>query len=338
MPCLHRRPTTDDRMGIAWHGDAALLRLRPMLAVEGDPADLDRDGFAYEIKWDGMRALAHVDRAGELRLVNRRGEEVAARYPELHRPPLRDAVVDGEVIAIGPDGRPSFALLQRRMRVGAERRVHIARLARRVPVAYVAFDCLAQAGRWLGDEPYRARRRALEGLPLADPRWQRTPAQEGGGRDMMRAVRERGLEGLVAKAVDSPYLPGRRSSWWRKVRIRHRQEFAIAGWSEQPERRGRLASLVLAYRDEAGRWRYAGRVGAGLRERDRVELRRALAAREIPRNPLAEEPGHPGLHYVAPALVCEVAFANWTPDGRLRQPSFLGLREDKTAEEVRRER
>ncbi len=198
--------------------------LEPMLATAAKALP-GGDGWGFEVKWDGVRALAFVA-ADELRISARRGEDVASRYPELA--PIaaayagRELILDGEVVAFDPEGNPSFGLLQRRM--GLTNLARIRRRTAETPVTYVAFDLLWLDGRSLLAEPYERRRELLAELGFDGPAWQTPRHRLGDGEALLAAARERGLEGIVAKRLASPYRPGRRSADWIKVQNRRRQE------------------------------------------------------------------------------------------------------------------
>lgn len=319
------------------------------------------DGWAYEVKWDGVRALLTADR-GEVRIEHRGGADATGRYPELATPPpgLRRhrAVLDGEIVAFDERGRPSFQLLQRRM--GLAREGTIRARAAETPVAFVAFDLLWLDGRSLCDEPYEERRRLLAGLGVEDGNWQAPRHHVGDGSGLWRVVRERDLEGIVAKRLGSPYRPGRRSRDWVKVRNRRGQELVIGGWMPgSGSRAGRVGSLLVGHWDrspaearaggERQRLVYAGGVGTGFTEEalDRLTslvepIRRDECPFELgedPRRKYAQRTRVRGAGpvWVEPRLVCEVEFTEWTHEGTLRQPSFKGLRDDKDPREVVRE-
>jgi bifunctional non-homologous end joining protein LigD len=309
--------------------------------------------WAYEIKWDGVRALGYADR-GKWRMTNRRGDQIADRYPELA--PIaadlgkRRAVLDGEVVAFGAEGKPSFQLIQRRMGLTAPHSV-----GQRVidtPVSLIVFDLLHLDGESTRELPYVERRELLEGLELEGPSWQ-TPRSHGGpGADLFEAARRQGLEGVVAKRLDSPYRPGKRSGEWIKARVWRRQEFVVGGWIQgEGSRSGRVGSLLVGYWDkrpqeakdsgEPQRLIYAGGVGSGLKESDLDYLTTELKARERPASPF-DEGGPSGARaraarWAEPELVCEVAWSEWTQQGTLRQPSFKGMRTDKDPRDVVRE-
>jgi bifunctional non-homologous end joining protein LigD len=324
--------------------------LRPMLAVEGKRPP-DGDGWGFEIKWDGVRALAHSDGEGGLRIDSRRGEDITARYPELsglgdalagHR-----AILDGEIVAFDEHERPSFQRLQLRMGLTSE--ITIQRRVPQTPITYVAFDLLYLDGRPTIELPYVERRRLLEELALDGPHWQ-TPAHHvGEGEALLEAARARDLEGVVAKRLDSPYRPGRRSGEWIKVRNWRRQEFVIGGFMPgEGGRSGRVGSLLVGYHDsttsEAQSLErpplliYSGGVGSGFTNDEIERLTRMLTARSRDTTPFdVGAPKRPGARFCEPELVCEVKFTEWTHEGTLRQPVYLGLRDDKDAREVVRE-
>ena len=312
-----------------------------MLATPG-PLPLDEQRWAFEVKWDGVRALAYIQ-DGVLWLESRNLLDITPRYPELAGLAAalgpHDAVLDGEVVAFGADGRPSFERLQSRMHVVDASEIH-QRMAD-TPVAYLLFDVLWLDGSWLTDEPYTARRPVLEGLLAggASSPWQLAPSHRGEGAALARATREQGLEGVVAKRLDSRYEIGRRSRAWVKVKFVRRQEFVIGGWaSGERGRAGHIGSLLLGYFDDAGGLHYAGRVGTGFTMAELDRLLGRLAQQRRSSSPFAEPvPGEGLASFVEPTLVADVAFSEWTAAGVIRQASYQGLREDKPAGEVRRE-
>jgi bifunctional non-homologous end joining protein LigD len=320
-------------------------RLVPMLAKAGPlPPKREDPQWAYEIKWDGVRAVVFSE-PGRMRLVTRNGNDVTARYPELARMnralSMHRAILDGEVVAFDADGRPSFGALQGRMHLTRDSAVK--RLAKENPVTYMAFDLLWLDGRSLMDRPYEERRAALRALLPDGERWQVPDHVVGGGEQLLAATREQGLEGIVAKRLDSIYEPGRRTGGWRKIKNTNRQEFVIGGWLPgEGRRRERIGALLVGVReDEDGRLRFAGRVGTGFTEAelDRLaELLQPLVQDESPFDVVPKGVKIPReAVWVAPELVCEVEFVEWTREGVLRAPSYKGLREDKPATLVVRE-
>lgn len=306
-------------------------RVAPMLARPGTLPH--GEGWAFEVKWDGARVLAH-SAPGRLTLRSRALNDVTRQYPEVAGPlgrglGLHRAVLDGEVVAFDEDGRPSFAALQRRMHVTAEAKVR--RLMRTQPVRYVVFDLLWLDGHDLTALGYDERRERLSALDL--PRGGdavMVPEPEDDGPALLEAAGRLGLEGVVAKRRDAPYLPGVRSSAFTKVKLTGRLEFAIAGWTPGTGRRqDHLGALLLGIPDpDSGGLRYAGRVGTGFTDADLAALRTALRAR-VRSDPPFTAPGGAAppatSTFVEPDLRCEIEFTGWTKDGVLRHPSFKGL-------------
>ena len=315
--------------------------VRPMLASPGAlPPPEQEQHWAFEMKWDGIRAVVYLDR-GDLRVLTRNDREVAATYPELaglaHQLRDRRMIVDGEVVAFDEAGRPSFGELQARMHVRAPGRA----LLDRVPVSLLVFDLLHLDGSSLVGAPYDERRAALESLDLAGDRWAVPPAFDGQGAEALAASQAQGLEGVLAKRHDSVYLPGRRSPHWVKVKHVRMQEVVVGGWSPGAGRReGGIGSLLLGVPDQDGRLVYAGHVGTGFSDRVLADLGTRLRAAERSTSPFADEVPRAhakDAHWVTPRLVGEVTFSEWTRDGRMRHPSWRGLRPDKDPQDVRRE-
>ncbi|QXG76429.1 non-homologous end-joining DNA ligase [Modestobacter sp. L9-4] len=310
--------------------------LAPMLAAIGELPGADDPRWGYEFKWDGVRALAHV-RSGRVRLRARSGNDVTATYPELHALPAalagRDAVLDGEVVALDDRGRPDFGLLQGRMhRTGPE----VARMAAAAPVSYLVFDLLALDGESLLGLTYTQRRERLDALGLASDRWTTTPWFVGNGDQVQAASVENGLEGVVAKRLDSTYRPGGRGPDWRKVKNLRTQSVVVGGWRPGAGRRaGGIGSLLLGVHDDDGRLVFAGHVGTGFTARALADLAPLLTARAA--SPFADALPREvtrDAHWVEPTLVGEVAFGEWTREGRLRHPSWRGLRDDLDPDDV----
>jgi bifunctional non-homologous end joining protein LigD len=280
--------------------------------------------WAYEMKWDGYRAVVGLD-GGQARITSRRGNDVTARYPELA--PLADAVgvevvLDGELVVLDEAGRPSFHEIQKHD--------HAATL--------MLFDLLRLDGRDVTSLPWRERRALLDRLALAGGTWQ-TPSIVHGDADVaISTASHLGLEGIVAKRVDSPYRPGTRTTAWQKFKLSARQELVVGGWLPGEGRlSGTVGSLLVGYHERpGGELRYAGRVGSGLDQAAREVLKERLVGRAT--CPFADTPPRlPDPHWVEPDVVAEVRFTEWTPDGVLRQPVFLGLRADKDPADVVRE-
>jgi bifunctional non-homologous end joining protein LigD len=298
----------------------------PMLAKLGDlPRDEDRYGF--EVKWDGVRAIAYVE-PGRLRLESRNLNDVTAQYPEVRALArelgARTAVLDGEIVAFDADGHPSFERLQQRMHLSSESQVR--RRASSVPVAYVLFDLLHLDGETLMALPYSERRTRLEALALDGPAWQTPGYRVGEGRALLAATAELGVEGVVAKRLDSPYEPGKRGGAWIKVKNVHREELEIGGWLPGEGRRtDRIGALLMGRRDDEGRLRYCGRVGSGFKERDLGELAERLAPLRRDDSPFEGRQPPRGSVFVDPRLSADVEFREWTSSGTLRAPTYKGL-------------
>jgi bifunctional non-homologous end joining protein LigD len=295
-------------------------------------------GWAYEMKWDGVRAFVLVQ-PGEVRVTNRSGKDVTAGYPEFTElgRGLGDAAVllDGEIVAIDEGGRPDFQLLQRRMHVRDPAALRA--LAREVPVAFMAFDLLWFDGNLLTGLPYTERRAGLEALASGDDRLQVPPATTGDGEAALATSRELGLEGVVAKRVDSRYESGRRSSAWRKIKIVLGQELVIGGWTPGEGRRAQgIGALLLGYYDAGHELRFAGKVGTGFTDAELDRLLGILAPLARDASPFVDTAPR-AARFVAPRVVAEVRFSEWTREGRIRQPSYLGLRDDVEAAQVTRE-
>ncbi len=315
--------------------------IAPMLAKAGELPPDDDEAWAYEIKWDGIRAIA-VSEPGTLKLFTRNQNEVSARYPEL-RPFNRAlshhrAILDGEVVAFGPDGTPSFSALQGRMHLTSESAAR--RLAKTAPVSYVVFDLLWLDGHSLLGLPLAERRERLRELLDDAPRWTVPDHVVGHGSQVLAAAKAQGLEGVMAKKLDCPYTPGGRVDGWRKVKLLQRQELVVCGWLPGTgRRRDRIGALVVGVNEEGG-LRYAGRVGTGFTGKELDRLAGLLGPLERPETPLTAGAGPSPPReaiFVEPRYLAEVEFTEWTPDGQLRHPSYKGLRDDKPAWEVVRE-
>lgn len=316
-----------------------------MLAVLSDmPTDQPNWGFEY--KWDGVRCLAYWN-AGSLNLQSRNLLDMTSQYPELQA--LRDnlpdvpAVLDGEIIAINEKGRVSFLNLSHRMHVVSSQRVE--QRAALYPVTFMIFDILYLDGYSTMELPYTERRAILEGLKLDGPNWRTPPYYAGLGDQMSQAAHTARLEGIVAKRLDSVYEPGKRTGAWRKLKFVGRQEFIIGGWLPyKSSDLDMVGSLLLGYNDEVAEpgkplppLHYAGSVGTGLTDSTRRELASLMKARPSDRSPFSGKTGKPAALFVRPDLIAEVEYRGWSSEGRLRQPSFKGLRDDKDPREIVRE-
>lgn len=315
-------------------------RIRPMLAITAElPPD---DGsWAHEMKWDGLRAIAYAQN-GSLALVSRNGRDITRTYPDLGglaaALPAAGAVLDGEIVALGTGPAPSFESLQARMNIGDAAQAQ--RLAAQVPVTYLAFDLLYLDGKLLLQVPYRDRRALLDELAVHGPGWQTPPSFAGeSGADVLRVSILQGIEGLVAKRLDSRYVQGRSASW-RKIKNIRRQEAVVGGWKPGAGgRAGQIGSLLIGVYGPAG-LSYAGHVGTGFSQQVLAMLGQRLASLRRGTSPFAtgvpREDARSAV-WAEPVLVIEVAFAQWTAAGRMRQPSYKGLRFDKEPAEVVRE-
>jgi bifunctional non-homologous end joining protein LigD len=311
-------------------------RIVPMLARAGAlPADDAQ--WAYEIKWDGVRAIAYST-PGELRLQSRSLNDITDKYPELagvgRALGSHSAVLDGEIVAIDRDGRPSFSALQQRMQLST--RAQARRQMKATPVTYMIFDLLWLDGHSLMALPYGQRRELLAALQLSGASWQTPDHVVGHGAALLQASAEQGLEGIVAKRVDSIYQPGLRPRSWVKVKTVGRQELVVGGWLPgQGKRSGRIGALLLGVGEPGGGLRYVGRVGSGFSESELDRLASLLGSCERASSPFTAGARPPrGARFCEPRLVAEVEFGEWTPDGSLRHPVYKGLREDKPAAEV----
>jgi bifunctional non-homologous end joining protein LigD len=241
-------------------------------------------------------------------------------------------VLDGEVVAFDADGRPSFQRLQGRMHLTSDHVVR--RLAQSEPVAYVLFDLLWLDGHSLLGLPYSERRERLLELGLSGPTWQTPASHVGDGAAMLEASRARGLEGIIAKRLDSPYTPGRRPGTWVKVKNVRATEVVIGGWLEGEGRRsGRLGALVVGYHED-GALRYAGRVGTGFDEAELNRLGGLLAPLARADSPFEGRQPPRETHFVEPELVAAVNYGEWTQARTLRHPVYKGLRDDLAPENV----
>jgi bifunctional non-homologous end joining protein LigD len=307
---------------------------KPMLATTGRlPGG---PGWAYEFKWDGVRAIGEL-RDGSARFFARAGPEITIAYPELA--PLaagvRDAVVDGEVVVLDGRGRPSFVALAERMHVRDPHRA--ARLAAALPVTYMIFDLLRLDGLDLTTLPYTERRGALEALALAGPHWL-TPPSYADGAATTEAAEENSLEGVVAKRMDSVYRPGLRTPDWIKVKLEQTADYVVGGW--RPGAR-RIGGLLVGVPGGPKGMHFSGRVGGGIGAAAEHKLLSVLEPLRTTASPFADgavpREDARGAIWTRPEIVVEVKYGQMTPDGRMRFPRFLRLRPDKAPDEVSHE-
>lgn len=318
--------------------------VRPMLATLA-AARLDAPGLVYEPKYDGIRALVHLEPSGTVRIWSRLGNEKTSQFPAIVAALERIAkrvkaplLVDGELVALDAQGKPAgFQRLQGRIHLTSAR--DVAMIDKAQPVAFIAFDLLRDGDEDVRGEPLTTRRARLE-RRLArhlSPAIRLSEQAPGDGRALHERALKEGWEGLIAKEARAPYQSGRRSPAWRKVKVLHEQEFVIGGWTEPRQTRQYFGALLLGVY-EAGTLRYVGHTGTGFDQKELARVSKLLRALEVPKSPFAEkirtnEPAH----WVRPELVAQVRFTEWTDDRKLRHPVYLGLRDDKRADEVVRE-
>jgi bifunctional non-homologous end joining protein LigD len=312
------------------------MALRPMLATAATELPTG-PGWSYEVKWDGYRALAVKDEVGT-RLISRNDKDLTADYPEivaaLRSLPSKAFVLDGEIVALDDKGHPSFQALQHR-----RTQAHA--------VAYYAFDVLSVGGESVRSSPLDARRTRLKTLVKGSPILLSEPLP-GSPKDIETQIRRMGLEGVVAKRRDSPYLPGERSHAWVKVKFSPQQEFVVGGYKPSD---ANFESILVGYFDH-GKLHFAGKVRAGLTPHVKAEIFREIFDRQVRKCPFVNLPNSKGsshwgegiteedmtkLRWVKPQLVVQVSFVEWTADGLLRHSAFVGLRRDKNPRDVVRE-
>jgi DNA ligase D-like protein (predicted ligase) len=295
--------------------------------------------WVHEIKLDGFRMAARIDN-GRAQLLTRTGLDWTDKYPSaiaaLANVTAKTAYVDGELCGIDEAGLPSFA--QTQAATEGERRARL---------VYYAFDLLHLNGRDVSTLPLLERKSLLEPLTADKPGLQFNGHDTGDGELILRHAGKLGFEGVVSKTIDAPYAPGNRGLW-RKAKALNRQEFVIVGWSDPEGTRPHLGALLLGYYTDDGKLIYAGRVGTGMSVKVLADLRRRLDPLSCAKSPLNVPPprstrfGSPlvlsRVHWVEPKLVAEITYLTWTADNLLRHTVYVGLREDKPADQVRRER
>ena len=309
-------------------------RIEPMLARTG--ALPVGDDWAYEIKWDGVRAIGYAE-GGRLKLESRNGNNVTPRYPELRglgrALGAHEAILDGEVVALDADGHPSFQRLQRRMHLTSEGQVR--RLSESEPVVYMIFDLLWLDGHSLLGLTYTERRARLAELELAGPTWQVPAYHQGNGPGLLEATKAQGLEGLIAKRIDGTYLPGRRTQGWVKVKNVRNTDVVVGGWvGGDGGRLGRIGALVIGFSEPDGKLRYAGKVGTGFTDAELTRLQNMVAPLAREDSPFTGTQPEKAAHFIAPKLVAKVEYTGITDAGTLRHPSYKGLRDDLDPAEV----
>lgn len=340
------------------------------------PPPRDRASWSYELKWDGMRVITCTDGSraqmwsGNRIDVTVRFPELVSVGSAVAG---RAAILDGEVVAFSADGRPDFSTMQTRMHIADDREAR--RRAAQTPVLYVVFDLLHFDGHDLTSLPFEQRVGLLDELLDESDDWRQSTRHDD-GEALLDVVNERRLEGVMAKRRDAPYAQGKRSPSWRKIKVRQQGELVVGGWLPGAgARSGRLGALLVGYYDDvpadavsadavsadlvsadagvadardaglsaridgSGALRFAGRVGSGFNDAELetlAELLAPLAIDDDPFTPSLRRADAPGANFVRPEIVVEVAYGEWTPDGRLRHPSYLGRRFDKPAREVGR--
>jgi bifunctional non-homologous end joining protein LigD len=301
-------------------------RLQPMLATLTD-APFDDPDWVFEDKFDGFRMVAEI-RRGRVALYSRNGKIISHSYVEVAKAlegVKADAVIDGELVAIGKDGVSHFQLLQNALRQEAR-------------LLYCAFDLMFAAGEDVRALPLLERKKRLKALLPRHKLIAFSNHRKGSGTKFFAQAELRHLEGIMAKRADSPYASGRRTADWLKVKTAQRQEVVIAGFTAPRRTRPFFGALVLAVRDTDA-WRYIGHVGTGFSHQVLEELHRKLVRLKTAKSPFPGKVKNERVTtWVRPSLVAEVKFAEWTSKGELRQPVYLGLRSDKNAKDVVREK
>lgn len=286
--------------------------------------------WIYELKWDGVRVLA-VRIHGTVALYTRRGADCTDRYPEVPAAvaalPGGDLALDGEIVALEDDGRPSFQRLQHRMHVSRD----VAAVARKVPVVAYVYDCPVVDGRDTRPLPLVARKRVLESLLPADEVLRFCDHVAGDGKRFFAAVAARGLEGIVAKRGDAPYRSGRRPEWL-KIKCARVARFVVGGFTDPKGGRAHLGSLHVGVAD-GDALVYAGKIGTGLDGTALEAVAERVRALVTERCPFTggDPPRGRGHHWIRPLLICEARYTEWTDDGRVRQPVFIALHDAVTS-------
>ncbi|MBC5806426.1 MAG: ATP-dependent DNA ligase [Candidatus Eremiobacter antarcticus] len=297
----------------------------------------DDDDWFFEIKWDGVRAIATVNKTGNPVISSRSGKDLLVQFPELATLRLafsaHPVIVDGEIVAMDEDGKSSFQLLQQRL----NRRAPDPRLMAKVPVRFALFDLLYAKKTDLRERPLEERKALLQGLLRAvSPHVMLSKHIIGNGSKLYAFAKSHELEGIIAKERQAPYVE-RRTKLWLKIKTHFEQEFVIGGWTEPRGSREKFGALLLGLYED-GVLRYAGHVGTGF-DRERLQnVMNAMAPLQTDRCPFEKKPKtNSPSHWLKPKLVAQIRFGEWTTDKILRQPVFLGLRHDKKPTECVRE-
>ncbi len=308
--------------------------IQPMLATLANRPP-EGSKWVYEIKWDGVRAICYIE-DGRLRMLSRNGNSFDRQYPELSVIPRQvaadTAIIDAEIAVLDEQGRSRFGLIQ--PRIHQTNANEVAHLSRKTPVKMYAFDLLYWNGYDLRNTPLLDRKRALAEIVTPGERIQVSEHFMVKGQEILEAARQMGLEGVIAKEASSKYEP-KRSRSWLKLKVTGQQEFVICGYTHGE--RSTFSSLVLGVYDD-GELKFAGCVGTGFNDQTLAQIWKKLKPLETTKNPFGKSIDVlREVTWVEPKLLCDVKFTEWTQDGRLRAPVFIGLRDDKNAEEVVRE-
>lgn len=321
----HRSIKTLEKMKVEPPKDPFPQTVKPMLAtlvseVKDDP------NMAYEIKWDGYRGIALIQN-GKPHLYSRNNLSFNERFPELVASLSKikkETVLDGEIVAVNKKGHAGFQLLQSHLKTGEG------------SLVYYVFDVLYYDGFDLTGLPYLERRKVLEKILPGEPNIKISENVVGGGKAFFEVAKKQGLEGIIGKKLESTYQPGGRSKDWIKVKAKLEQEMIIAGFTKPAGSRVGFGSLLLGVY-ERGKLTYVGNVGTGFSEALIQDLMKRMKPLVTKKSPFAEDPKLKDVTWLRPELVCEVTFQEWTSDGKVRQAVFLGLREDKNPDQVKKE-
>ena len=337
-----RAPPSTRKASAAPAASRIAARFEPMYATIGTAVP-DGEGWTFEPKYDGIRVLAFVTKDA-VRLVTRNGNDKTTQFPEiaqalraLGKKAERELVVDGEIIAVVDGEVARFQALQDRMHV--KDALAIEHFAETQPASIVLFDILVNGPDILLKEPWTTRRKHLERVlrRRTSHRLRLSESIPADGQEMLERVRRDGWEGVIAKRTSSRYEPGVRSKAWLKLKVEHRQEFVIGGWTEPRNTREHIGAILLGYFDE-DRFIYVGHTGGGFTRAGLKDMHRRLSRLERKTSPFETPPRtNERAHWTRPEIVVEVKFNEWTADGKLRQPIFLGIRDDKPARDVGRE-
>lgn len=322
-----------------------LYKIKPMLAKVGKLPKEDTE-YAYEIKWDGLRAILYIEN-GQVKISSRNLKDITAQYPELqkigHSFNSQTAILDGEIVVLDEENKPSFSLLQHRM--GLVSPAEIMEKARNFPVTYMIFDLLDLNGNAFLHSPYVERQKALSALELSGAYWQTPGYKTQNGKTFLEATKRLGLEGIIAKRLTSLYHPGYRTGDWLKIKNQRRQELILAGWTPgKGSRKGTIGAVLTGYFDhpnasaEKRNLIFAGKVGTGFNRSTLEKLEALFKSLETSVSPYAGKiPLKEEIIFVKPTLVGEFEFTEWTPNGTMRHPSFKGLRQDKNPDSIIKE-